>query len=219
MWRHVLKGKARELWKPWKRCSEDPFLPSLFIIFLNTIFVLHTFYESVKLLFLTSLWTINFASCSKTGTKGNYYLVPLGSYLHLPAGPWVCLRDSSALFLLVMWLPIRKSWEAFKLPCRVGFFFQTSRLCNNTLNLAFRTAYAGSAHFSSLWIFFYSNNSCNMYYFNYPGGLHSAYNELSCASNFCPLYSDKEAQRQGYVTGEQCVRQGSKGRSLYNSYS
>lgn len=58
-----------------------------------------------------------------------------------------------------------------------------------------------------------------MYYFNYPGGLHSAYNELSCASNFCPLYSDKEAQRQGYVTGEQCVRQGSKGRSLYNSYS
>lgn len=34
--------------------------------------------------------------------------MPLGSYLCLPAGPWVCLRDSSALFLWVMWLPTRK---------------------------------------------------------------------------------------------------------------
>lgn len=58
-----------------------------------------------------------------------------------------------------------------------------------------------------------------MYHFNYPGGLHSAYKELSCASNFCPLYSDKETQRQGCVTGEQCVRHGSKGRGLHNSYS
>lgn len=104
------------------------------------------------------------------------------------------------------------SLQVFKLPCRAGFFFWASRF-HSTFTFAFRTVYAGSALFSSFWIFFYSNNSCNMYHFNYPGGLHSAYNELSCASNFCPLYSDKEAQRQGCVTGEQCVRQGSKRRS------
>lgn len=34
---------------------------------------------------------------AKTGTKCNYYLVPLGSYLYLPAGPWVCLREAPLL--------------------------------------------------------------------------------------------------------------------------
>lgn len=76
-----------------------------------SLFVLHTFHESIKLLFLSSSWTINFASCSKTGTECNYYLVPLGSYLYLSAGPCICLRDSSALFLWVIWLPIRKFSE------------------------------------------------------------------------------------------------------------
>lgn len=104
--------------------------------------------------------------------------------------------------------PCKKfSQEVFKCSFRIGFLFQASRFYDNAV-------YAGSALFSSFWIFFYSNNSCNMYHFNYPGGLHSAYNELSCASNFCPLYSDKEAQRQGRVTGEQRVRQGSKRKEL-----
>lgn len=44
--------------------------------------------------------------------------------------------------------------EVFKLPCRVGFFFWASRLHDNTLTFAFRAVYAGSALFSSFWIFF-----------------------------------------------------------------
>lgn len=131
------------------RCSEDPFLPSLFF-FLMLSCAPHTpgiseapflsLFMNSSFCFLQQNWlpSVIISSCLCAFTCASQQGSVFGS-------------DSLALLLPhVMWLPIRKfPREVFKLPCRVGFFFWASRFHDNTLTFAFRAVYTASALFFS----------------------------------------------------------------------